>query len=193
MYQPLSDAQKAVVKAVLFGKQKQANVINDGVVAIVGRGIAEATSGESALADEASFVEAVSSFLQTSVDTMRPVNGTVLMLIVGEQGMLNLQADGPKTVFVESAGPDTPKYNFGIYPLGETPEAEPAPVAAVPVGDMPKFTPETQKKFEDMSYTAQRDFLIQKIVPLVPEPVKQELSSPVEQALVGAQWYFKNN
>lgn len=195
MYSPLSEEQKKVVKAVLFGNQKQASVINEGVVAIVGRGIAEATSGDSALASEHDFVDAVTSFLQTSVDNGKPVNSVILMLVGGERSLLALQAEGPKCVMCESAGPETPKYNFGIYMLGEqAPAATESHIEGIPVPtDMSKFTPEAQKKFEDMSYTAQRDFLVNAITPLVPEAVKAELSNPVEQALVGSQWYFKNN
>lgn len=195
MYNPLSEEQKKVVKAVLFGNQKQASVINEGVIAIVGRGIAEATTGDSALASENAFVEAVTSFLQTSVDNGKPINTIILMLVGGERSLLALQAEGPKCVLCESAGPETPKYNFGIYMLGEqAPVAADGNIEGTPVSaDMPKFTPEAQKKFEDMSYSAQRDFLVSVITPLVPEAVKAELSNPVEQALVGSQWYFKNN
>lgn len=195
MYEPLSEAQKEVVKAVLFGKQKQANVINDGVVAIVGKGIAEATSGSSVLESEPAFIDAVESFLKTCVETGRPVNSMILMLLGGEQSLLCLQNEGPKTIICESAGPDTPKYHFGICMLGSMPETAPAEIEgeSAPVDDRPKFTQEEQKKFEDMSYAAQCDYLIQKITPLVPEAVKKELSVPAEQALVGAQWYFKNN
>lgn len=196
MYNPLSEEQKKVVKSVLFGNQKQASVINEGVVAIVGRGIAEATTGEAAISSSENFVQAVQDFLQTSIDNGRPVNATILMLVGGERSLLALQAEGPKCVFCESAGPDTPKYNFGIYMLGEAPAAPVADLSgsmAAPPAEAPRFTAETQKKFEDLSYTAQRDYLVKAITPLVPEAVKAELSSPVEQALVGSQWYFKNN
>lgn len=195
MYQPLTEAQKEVVKAVLFGKQKQANVINDGVVAIVGRGIAEATTGESALSTELNFVNAVTAFLDKCIDDGKPVNSVILMLLGGEQSLLALQEDGPKTVIAESAGPDTPKYHFGISKIGAMSEATPADLgmgtASASTEDMPKQSSEPGFIPDDLSYTAQRDFLIKKIVPLVPEAVKAELSSPVEQALVGAQWYFK--
>lgn len=198
MYQPLAESQKEVVKDVLFGKQKQANVINDGVVAIVGRGIAEATSGDAALSSELNFVDAVQSFLQTSVDNGKPVNAMILMLLGGEESLLCLQEEGPKTIICESAGPDTPKYRFGICMLGASPEPSPKSLG-MGTGSFdgmmnpPESAPVGEFKPEDMSYTAQRDFLIKAIVPLVPEAVKEELSSPVEQALVGSQWYFKHN
>ncbi len=195
MYEGLSDAQKEVVKAVLFGKQKQASVINDGVVAVVGRGIEEVTSG-SALQSETDFVEAVRSFLQSCIDEGRAINSILLMLLGGEKSLVTLQADGPKVVRCESAGPDTPKFYFGILPLGEEPERPVGDFSGMmnaPISDgisrptEPGFIP------DDLSYSAQRDYLVKTIVPLVPEAVKKELSSPVEQALVGAQWYFKNN
>ncbi len=187
MYEPLSDAQKNVVKSVLFGKQKQANVINDGVVAIVGKGIAECL-GSQALETEAAFVEAVKHFLDNSVANGRPANSVLLTLIGGEVSVINLQSDGPKSVYCESAGPETPKYNFGIYCLGEAPEMPTTTYEAKPVK-----VEEVPKNFKDLSYTAQRDFLIKAITPLVPDAVKAELKNPAEQALVGSQWYFKNN
>lgn len=196
MYQPLTEAQKEVVKAVLFGKQKQASVINDGVVAVVGRGIAEATTGEDALASEENFVKAVTSFLDTCISEGRPVNTIILLLLGGEQSLLALQSEGPKSIIAESAGPETPKFYFGISKIGEVFDA---PAADLSAGVTSVSTADTQSSVsepgfipDDLSYSAQRDFLIKKIVPLVPEAVKAELSSPVEQALVGAQWYFKN-
>lgn len=196
MYEPLTNAQEEVVTAVLFGKQRQASVINGGVVAIVGRGIAEATIGEAALESEQVFMGAVKDFLQTCVEQNKALNSILVMLIGGVESLVALQAEGPKAVYCESAGTDTPKFHFGIYPLGEMPDLAATPIeGSGSSGDFSKMMNPPQPGFipEDLSYAAQRDYLVKTIVPLVPEAVKKELSSPVEQALVGAQWYFKNN
>lgn len=193
MSEIISKEERDLIKSVLFGNQKQASAINDGVANMVGYYITD-LYGSATISSADNFIGAMQQFLNECISSGTCKHFELLVLTCGPDAALTLQSPGPKCVRCESAGPETPKYYFGIYMLGEKPDAESTDVSTRSAPETVKpMTAEDAKKFQDLSYTAQRDFLIAKIVPTLPEAVKKELSVPAEQALVGSQWYFKNN
>ena len=188
----ISKEQLDNVKHVLFGNQKQANVINDAVVGIVAEGLLEITHS-AALDTESNVVEAIKGYLQAKIDG-GPGSDTLVKLVAGEQSFANLSAVGPKTVYAEPISPESPKYNFRIVMLGDQPgidhEAEARaeqPVLNTSIPYEPGFVP------DDVSYTAQADYLKNAILPLLPPLIMQELQDEWKAALVGSQYYFRNN
>lgn len=192
MYCNLTEQQLTNVKHVLFGKQKQANVINESVVKIVARGISE-VSGASVLDSESSFIAAVTSYLTRVIEGSTSGTDTLIMLLCGEQSYANLSEIGPKEVYCHQPNPESPKFIFRILMLGEEPDvdnsaedgsySEPAKSSSVNFTDM-------YEKDDDIPTRARK--IKDAILTTVPDVVKQELSgNDYAQALYCAQDYFK--
>lgn len=105
------------VKRVLFGLQKQANVINQTVVSIVAKELVSAF-GEQAVQTEENVINSIKEFLQHAIDTSN-YNEIPLLLMAGEVSKANLDEGGPLIVVVDQPNPESPKHTFRIGKLGE--------------------------------------------------------------------------
>ena len=195
MYCNLTEQQLTNVKHVLFGKQKQANVINESVVKIVAKGISE-VCGASSLDSESAFVEAVNDYLKRIVEGGTTGTDNLIMLLCGEQSLANLNEIGPKQVYCNQPNPESPKYIFRILMLGEEPDVDNSAIDDVQTTTA--STPSTvsfaslYERDDDIPTRAEK--IKNAIVKTVPDAVKRELDgNEWAQALYCAQDYFKYN
>lgn len=190
------------VKHVLFGNQKQANVINEAVVKIVARGLLEISSSTACDSEDA-VVTTLTNYFQTLIDNNQMGNETLVLLTAGEQSLENLRNVGPKVVNVEQPNPESPKFNFRVYMLGEVPDIDRTVTTTT---EQPEIKPlrETGNapyvySEDNPLYDPTDDFptrvkkITDAILPLVPDAVKRELSDPTAQALCCAEYFYRNN
>ena len=106
----------SVVKRVLFGLQKQANVQNDVIVRIV----SEVLSGHGLITEDSEdgVRKGIQKYLQQAVDNPEKYSDDLaLALIAGDQSVANLNAPGPNVVYQEQVNPESPKTIFRINKL----------------------------------------------------------------------------
>lgn len=189
----LSDEQLSNMKRVLFGNQKQANVINDSVALYITRnalelGALEATS----LYSEQTIVSSLSSYLEgLTIDSYSSnVNDDFILMLCGKQSLANLSSIGPKYCSVEQPNPESPKHNFRILMLGETPDLDTSADVETPHIERPKVDMKTV-------YNEQDDFMTRAtkikdaILPLVPDAVKTEIpNNEWAQALCCSEYFY---
>jgi hypothetical protein len=120
------------------------------------------------------------------------------MLLAGEQSLANLDAQGPKSVYVEQPNPESPKYLFRIYMLGESPaitrtaEAGNSELNVNQVVTTPAFTDDCPYDPMD-SYAVRAEKIKKAILPLVPDIVKTEIpDNDYAQALCMAEYYYRH-
>lgn len=191
----ISTEALANVKAVLFGNQKQANVINDAVVAIVtqfldGNGVDMSTQNTTA--------EGIYTTLKECAEYgLSKENEVFVQLVAGRNSYNVLKEGSPYIVSQNQPNADSPKYNFRIQIVGEE-----APDDEVESGDKEMYT---GMKFEkpaasldevinpDDTIAEQVRKLKDAILPMCPEGVKSEVENEYAQALYCAQAYFDYN
>lgn len=182
-----NEEQLTVVKHVIFGLQRQANVINDAVVKIIARGIANFMGGAECMCDERTFADAVASYLNECVVQGSASDPDLVMLIAGEKSLAALNAAGPKIVTCDTVSDDSPKYNFRIAKLGQT--LADNSYAVKPKKEAVQITGEYVK--EDESYRAQAEKLKNDILAVAPEAMKAEINdNDYMLALCAAPYYF---
>lgn len=196
------------VKHVLFGNQKQANVINESVVLIVARHIVDIAGSVEALADEASVVVDIEGIVTKIIDGEMNLDGKskiFIMLTAGEQSLANI-VDGLNTEGVRpqlySGRPNenSPKYNFRVLV-----EKDPAAVdhsadttgfveshsITEPTGDT---TEDKHISFEDRKKNMQpqeaADWLQANIIKLAPSAFDGEFVDEKSKALYYSNAYF---
>lgn len=192
----LTENQVQNVKHVLFGNQKQANVINEAVVKLVARGLCE-VSTSSACDSEESVIKAITEYFQTLVDNQTQGNPTLIMLMGGEQSLANLREVGPKVVIAEQPNPESPKYIFRIRMLGvDDGDVDMSAESSETTGsEFPAMnTPEVECPYEPTDDFPTRARKIKDaILPLIPDGVKMEIpNDEYAQALCCAEYYYKN-
>ena len=191
----LSENQVTVVKKVLFGNQKQANVTNEAVVKIVARGIAEVKT-VSVLDSEESFATACKEYLQGCIDKTVPVNETLVMLLAGEASLANINSDGPRVVSVDQPNPESPKVLFRVHMLGEEATVD----MSAESGEVnTAYAPVTTHVSTECAYDRDDDLATRArkikdaILPLCPAAVVAEIpDNEYAQALCYAEYYYRN-
>ena len=190
----LSQKQVDNVKHVLFGNQRQSDVINEAVVKIVARGLLEVGS-VSSLDSEDNVVMTIRDYLQNLVDNNQFGNETLVMLVSGEQSLANLKSVGPKVVTYDQPNPDSPKYAFRVIMLGQSENID---MSAMVSAYRQATNVVKADSNDDCPYEQDDDFptrarkIKDAILPLVPNAVKSEIQDEYAQALCCAEYYYKN-
>lgn len=194
----LNDTQFDNLKHVLFGLQKQANVINEAVIIICADGLAE-QYGDDIFNSEDAIVESIGKYLNNVMslgpDHIRGSKDDIMLirLLSGEQSFVNLLVDGPKYVHIEQPNPDSPKRNFRILMLGEVPEKDRDVVVNKTDTNTAKFNPDEKPYDESDDFQTRVDKLRNAILPMVPAAVKAEVPDEYAQALCCAEYYYRYN
>lgn len=191
----INEAALQNVKATLFGNQKQANVINDSVVAIV----AQYLDGASVNMDtQESTAEGIHSVLTSVAHNGMDKDGEMFVQLVAGRKSYDVLKEGlPYIITQNQPNVDSPKYNFRILVVGEE---DPEDVVEngekdVYTGvkfDRPAAAPEEVLNPED-TIAEQVQKLKDAILPMCPEAVKSEIQDEYAQALYCAQAYFEYN
>lgn len=190
----MSAISKETLKAIkecLFGLQKQANVINDAVVVLVAKELAN--SGYTSFNTSEEVKDVIEKYLQSIItDANVSVNKDFLMLIVGPQGVANIEAVGPKMVYVDKPSVESPKWIFRIHMLGEDAAVEHEAhegEAAIHVSK-PAVSPDEVYSPSDDFYTRACK-IKDAILPMVPDAVKAEIKdNEFAQALCCAEYFY---
>lgn len=190
----LSETQLENVKHVLFGNQRQANVINEAVTFIVAGTLSE-LRGKESLDSEQSVVMSINSYLQEAVDGNIVPDETFILLTAGTQSLQCLKSDGEKMASAENPDPESPKYLFRIHLVDDAEQSDISRPTqfTVRTGDRPVL-PESDNKFS-VGETAQQkvDRLTKELSELCPEAVMQELGGDAKSAAIFvAEAYYKN-
>lgn len=194
----LSEQQLTNVTHVLFGNQKQANVINKAVVKIVARGLLD-VSNSSCLDSEESVIKAATDYLQSLCDNGFSGSEHFVMLLAGEQSLACLKETGPKMVHVNQPNPESPKYTFRVGMLGEEPDVDNSAELSDTSTGTGILGSSTSASFAECPYEPTDDFATRArkikdaILPLCPGVVKTEIpNDEYAQALCMAEYYYKN-
>ncbi len=188
-----SESHLSNIKALLFGQQKQASVINDAVVKLVARELSSTFGIDDTLDIDDAHAK-IMSYLFACVNGGVTYTDDTLMLIVGEVGLANLKS-GEDVVVSESDASETStkKYyrinvkgadaavdNTGELGTGSLRGGSTAPEAV---------TPTNVDRNADFWTQAQQ--LKAAIQPLVSDAVKAEIpNDEFAQCLVCAEQYF---
>lgn len=180
------------VKECLFGLQKQANAINDGVVVAVCKELMR--HGYASFNDADEVQEALHELLNKVLASDATVDETVMMLICGPQSVANLQATGPKTLYIDKPSTESPKWIFRINMLGEDAVVEhEGEVGSQPIPvQKPAVSPDEVTSPND-DFQTRADKIRDAIMPMVPDAVKTEVSDPYAQALCCAEYFYGYN
>lgn len=180
------------IKQVLFGQQKQANVINDSVVKIVARELAAVVSASNITSiDEAD--DAILQYLRGVVAGELQYDEDAFILIAGEVSLANAKSGMPVTVTAEAASETSTKVNYRVSVMGEeAAEVDMSAEAGKPASAMPDLPISGEvKKTQVSDFRTKAEQLRAAILPLVPDAVKQELAGDeYAQCLVCAEQYF---
>jgi len=183
------------VKAILFGNQKQANVINDAVVAIV----AQFLDGKGAdMSTQNVTAESIYMTLKECAETgLSKENETFIQLVAGRKSYAVLKEGVPFIVSQNQPNVDSPKYNFRILEVGtedvedEVENGEKEMYAGMRF-ERPAASPDEVINPDD-TIAEQTRKLKDAILPMCPEAVKTEIPDEYAQALYCAQAYFSYN
>lgn len=192
------------VKHVLFGNQKQANVINDSVTYMVAGMLAELTSAEFLTSEEA-VTMSIHSYLEDAArGAIRP-NETFVLLTAGKQSLECLQMEGEKQADVTCPNPESPKHLFRIHMVGEDPDTGILDLPEQNMGtvtDQFKISEGTGRPHvEDRDITWNKDEtaaqrverLTKMLAPLCPTAVAGELGGDEKSmAIYAAEYYYAN-
>lgn len=177
------------IKQLIFGQQKQANVINDAVVKIIARELAEKEGKDDFFTiDDVEF--AITEYLKGAV-AGNAYDETAMMLIVGEQSLANLKSGDLVSVSAETASETSTKVNFRIRPLSGEDEAVDVSGVRGNTGTVDKPHAVTLSELPpNATFQTEVDALRDKLLPLVPDAVKAEVADPYAQALFAAKSYY---
>lgn len=176
------------VKHVLFGLQKQANVINESVVTIVTRKLLEIYGADAVMSEDA-VAKTIESYLIEARDS-DSVDDLLVMLIAGEQSLQNIKAIGPTYVDVVQPNPESPKVNFRVCVLGEETLVERNSNVGYKSIDV---SPSDTSIREDDDFSTRARKIKDCILPSVPDAVKAEIpDNEYAQALCCAEYYYNH-
>lgn len=182
------------IKAVLFGNQKQANVINESVVAIVAQYL---TEHGMALDTEDSVVDSIHGLLQECAEYgVNESNATFIQLVAGPKSYQVLKDKLPYVITVNQPSTESPKHNFRIVIVGED-DVEPEVESGLPnVGEThfekPAAAPDEVIDPDD-SLKVQAEKLKNAILPMAPSYYMGEVGNEYAVALLCSQAYFEYN
>lgn len=181
------------VKKLLFGNQKQANVINDAVATIVCRTFynlpPEDRAGNDLNEQMYAAIQATVSFI-TSGEKVSPDGRTFIMLTCGADALALLSSGTPYIVNMWQPSIESPKWNFRIAPLGVNEQVEEeSHDESAPVGK-PLVGPD--EVYSDNDSLAQRVEKIKNaIVPMAPQSAMAELGNDeYKVALCYAEYFY---
>lgn len=176
------------VKKLLFGNQKQANVINDSVATIVGSYLDEhatAVPGAELYQIVYDLITELSKESSLSSDAE-----LFIKLVCGEPSYNILCSGVPFIVTCDQPSTESPKYNFRITPLGEEAPSEPEASDALAISSKPTVGPDEVYN-EDDSFAERARKIKDAILPMVPAGVKSEIpDNEYAQALCCAEYYY---
>lgn len=177
------------VKECLFGLQKQANAINDGVVVAVCKELMK--NGYTSFNSSDEVQEALHELLNKVLAADAMVDETVMMLICGPQSVANLKATGPKTLYIDKPSTESPKWIFRINMLGDDAVVEhEGEVGSQPIPvQKPAVSPDEVTSPND-DFQTRADKIRDAIMPMVPDAVKTEVSDTYAQALCCAEYFY---
>lgn len=203
----VTDTQLTNVKHILFGNQKQANVINESVASIVARHLVE-SGFESALNSEADIMEAIKSTLDKYIESPETLDGKgkmFVMLTAGEQSLANIasaaQNENAIATVVYLGVDGSPKVNYRVHLDVKPAEIERDAV----IGDIsskPAFDKDlkgddkddTIKPYNERKTNMQpqeaADWLQAKILQVAPHAFDNEFVDEKSKALYYADAYF---
>lgn len=183
------------VKAVLFGNQKQANVINDSVVILVAQYLENSHKN---MDTQESTVESIYDELKAIADFgITDYNRIFIYLVAGRKSYDVIKEGVPYVVTKNQPNADSPKYNFRVCVVGED-DVEDEVVhgeGGVYAGikfERPAAAPDEVLNPDDTVADQVRK-LKDAILPMCPDGVKEELEDEYAQALYCAQAYFDYN
>lgn len=203
----ISDAQLVSVKHVLFGNQKQANVINESVASIVAKHLIE-NFGESAVSTEDGIAKNIETCLNSYIDNPSHLDGKAkmfVMLTAGEQSLANIAAasgneNAVATVMIMPVD-NSPKVNFRVH-LDVKPAEVERDAMVGNISSTPKFDSELKgddrddvtKPFVERKTNMQpqeaADWLQGKILAVAPHAFDSEFVDDKSKALYYADAYF---
>lgn len=174
------------LKKLLFGNQKQANVINDSVVMIASEYFYAHTT------DTQDMSGAMYKLLQeiTGADYATEAAELFVKLVCGVNSFNTWKAGVPFIITADQPSTESPKYNFRITPLGEEVVPETEPEDKLQITGKPLVAPdEVYDERDDFPTRARK--IKEAILPLVPASVKAELpDNEYAQALCCAEYYY---
>lgn len=174
------------LKHVLFGNQKQANVINDAVVGIVGeklKGLNYSWDSEDAI------INVIKDMLNNAINAPGAADEELVKLVAGDMSCNNLHADDVMVLTVDQPNPESPKHNFRIMIFGSSEQIlQPDTNETIGIHMVPATT---EPVATDDDYPARVREIKSKLLPLVPTAVKNALSDETEQCLCIAEYYYK--
>ncbi len=196
------------VKHVLFGLQKQGNVINEALCDDITNFICEQLGGE-ACSSEDSVIDSIKQLGQDVIDGTHELPDWFIKYVMGTQSFNNLKTShSPLVMSAERSNPESPKMNFRILVLGELPEESAESTLRTATGGFTVTGPEVShqdmgatlktelpnSKSEHMETARERvDRLVRTLSRLCPIEAAKELDSDIERALYVSEFYFKNN
>ena len=199
----ISNEQLSNVKHVLFGNQKQANVINESVASIVANYIVSKNSLNS-LSSESTVSDAIHKLLGTCVAFSPQLNGRdkmFVMLTSGEQSLANIMTAGSNQDTVATImtmdSESSPKVNFRVS-LDRKPGAITREATSRPLFDkdmsgdsVDDKTVDFDERKQSMSPQEAADWLQANILKVAPSAFDGEFVDDKSKALYYANAYFK--
>lgn len=182
------------IKKVLFGNQRQADVINDAVVNFIGNFIVDNNVGS--IANEGAVIDTISEYLSRCIDRPEIANELVIRFITGDMGYANLKSGAPLSLSVEKPNPESPKVLFRIVVFGNAPgtstkTSTPTFTGEV-VGESTASTTVNKKVEGTETFAERAERIKNEILSIVPCEVRREVTDEYAQALCCAEFYYKS-
>jgi hypothetical protein len=175
------------IKHVLFGLQKQANVINDAVVTLVAKELASKMDVVNLSTTGAVDLE-IQKYVAGCMAKTISYDENILMLIVGEQSVANMSCGEPITLVAENISDTSPKMLYRIAVLGKEADIE----RPVELGDTTVVREPMTPMITPDGFWERACAIRDRILPTVPQAVKDEINgNEFAQCLVCAEQYFK--
>lgn len=179
-------------KKVLYGNQKQANVINESVALYLAKYLSEHGVDFGGDVSEEELVKRISDTMQKCVNHEVQLPDDLVMLLCGEVSLRFLKSGGPCVLKVDQPNIESPKHTFRIWKLGEVPEAVHTATVGVPAPTpAPVASAEADKPIEEGSLMKRAIEEKDKILVHVPSSAKLEIpDNEWALALCYAEYYY---
>lgn len=180
------------MKKLLFGNQKQANVINDAVVTFADAFFRD-TLDPKYDTDEFEMYQKMYQLLKEVTD-FGPKHtrdaDLFVMFVCGVESYNIWLSKLPFVLTAEKPSTESPKYNFRISYLGQEAQVEPEEVESLKPAAKPAVGPD-EVYSDDDTYTERARKIKEAIIPMVPDAVREELKdNEYAQALCCAEYYY---
>ncbi len=180
------------LKRVLFGKQKQANAINDAVVTIVGDILKERAGCSWQCEDDV--VTLIVNELNDAIANADTADRLFVQLVAGVDSYTNLTLDDVLMLVAEQPNPESPKYIFRIKVFGDVDVAENA--AEMEDADNSVHTTSVQhssgiQETPD-SCVARVNKVKRELLAVVPSGLERYLPDESDRCLYVAETYYRS-